>query len=460
MDPDRKVPPLLRHALLSLLLIVAGASVAASAQAARPPNVLFIVVDDLSHWVGYLGRNRQTLTPNLDRLANRGVSFTHAYAPGTECNPSRTALLSGLRPATSGVYGNRNDKAGRVPPALTLTSVLQSVGYTTLGAGKIDDQGTGHAAAWDDHLSHTGQDPVPPVYQGIDFVRFAPLDCKDEDLRDGKIVEYGVRQLEARHDRPFFLGIGLHKPHSPWCVPRRYFEQHPLESIELPPHLEGDLDDVPPTGVRLALKNADHARMLASGQWKPAVQAYLAAISYADAMIGRLIDALDRSEYRDNTVICLLGDHGYHLGEKQHWRKSTLWEEASCAPLIWVAPGVTPAGRPCDRVVDFMSIYPTLMELCGVPIPAHVQGVSIRPLLADPTAPWALPALTTCGFRNHAVRTEEWRYIRYANGDEELYDERADPYEWHNLAGDPALREVKAALAQSLPRDEHRPKRH
>jgi arylsulfatase A-like enzyme len=205
----------------------------------------------------------------------------------------------------------------------------------------------------------------------------------------------------------------------------------------------------------MAQPDGDHKLILASGQWKNAVQGYLAAISYCDAMIGRLLDALDRSEYKDNTIIVFWGDHGWHLGEKHHWRKYSLWEEATRAPLVWVVPGVTAPGTVCDRTVDFMSIYPTLTDLCGIATPAHVEGVSIRSLLANPRSPWERPALTTFKFKNHAVRTEQLRYIRYANGDEELYDEASDPFEWKNLANDPAYATRKTQLAKHLPDHNH-----
>jgi len=261
--------------------------------------------------------------------------------------------------------------------------------------------------------------------------------------------------LRKTHDRPLFLAIGLHKPHLPWNVPRKYYDMHPLDAIEIPPHRDDDLKDLPPAAVAMARPNGDHRAILESGRWKEAIQGYLAAISYSDAMVGRLLDALDKSAYRDNTIIVLWGDHGWHLGEKQHWRKFALWEEATRAPLIWVAPGVTTPDTVCDRTVSFMSIYPTLTELCGIPTPAHVEGESLLPLLKDPQAPWEKPALTTYRFRNHTVRDAGWRYIRYANGDEELYDEAADPYEWTNLAADPRAAARKAEMAKALPKEDH-----
>jgi arylsulfatase A-like enzyme len=225
----------------------------------------------------------------------------------------------------------------------------------------------------------------------------------------------------------------------------------PLANIQLPPYLENDLDDVPPAGVKMARPTGDHASMLASGRWKDAIQAYLASIAYTDMNIGRLLDAFEKSAYRDNTVVVLWCDHGWHLGEKHHWRKFALWEESTRSPVIWIAPGLTKPGGVCDRTVDHMSIYPTLTDLCGIPTPKHVEGPSIRTLLADPKAAWSQPAITTYQFKNHTVRNEGWRYIRYANGDEELYNEALDPNEWKNLAQDPRYASVKSELAKHLP---------
>jgi arylsulfatase A-like enzyme len=201
----------------------------------------------------------------------------------------------------------------------------------------------------------------------------------------------------------------------------------------------------------MARPDGDHKRMTESGRWKEAVRGYLAAGAYTDMNVGRLLDALDKSAYRDNTVIVLWGDHGWHLGEKQHWRKFALWEEATRAPLIWVAPGVTKPDGVCERPVDFMSIYPTLTDLCGVPTPGHVQGKSVRPLLANPKAEWTQPAVMTYLQNNHAIRSEGWRYIKYADGGEELYDEKADPLEHTNLASKPEHADHKRELAKWLP---------
>jgi arylsulfatase A-like enzyme len=447
-------PPMNPLSRLVTVLIILVSTVCAGDKSAQP-NVLFIAVDDLNHWVGYLGRNKQTITPNIDRLAARGTRFTRSYCAAPVCNPSRAALMSGLRPFTTGVYDNGDDWRTVIAPELTLTTTFRKAGYVLKGAGKIYHESFARRSEWDDYLERAGGDPKPSGNTGVGGIKFAPLDCRDEDLREWKIVQYGIDELSKPQEKPFFLAIGLHKPHMPWNVPRKYFDLHPLDQIELPPHRVDDLADLPPAAVRMAKPEGDHRAILESGRWKEAVQAYLAAISYADAMIGRLADALEKSPYASNTIVVLWGDHGWHLGEKQHWRKFALWEEATRAPLIWIVPGVTKPNTVCDRTVDFMSIYPTLTDLAGIATPAHVQGKSIRSLLADPKAEWNDPAITTYGFSNHTIRTESWRYIRYDNGDEELYEEEKDPYEWSNLAAREEFTAKKAELARYLPGINH-----
>jgi arylsulfatase A-like enzyme len=430
------------------------------ARQAGRPNVLLIAVDDLNHWIGPLGRNEQVQTPNIDRLAARGVTFANAYAAAPACNPSRVALMSGLRPSTTGVYHNPDDWRPHVAREKTLISHFRANGYVALGAGKIYHSQLDRKEEWDDYgRERRGTCRQLNATDGVGAIKFSPVDCGDEHISDYSVAEYGIAQLQRTHDKPFLLTIGFRKPHMPWNVPKKYFDRYPLDRVELPPYRDADLDDVPPAGVKMARAPgssaaempSDHELMLRSGRWKEAVQAYLAAISYVDGQIGRVLDALENSAFRDNTIIVLFGDHGWSLGEKRHWRKFALWEEPTRAPLIWVAPGVAKAGAKSTRTIDFMSIYPTLAELCGLRIPSHVEGVSVRRLLTDPAAPWDRPALTTHGYRNHAVRSARWRYIQYENGDEELYDELADPFEWTNLAADARYRAVKRELATSLP---------
>ncbi len=440
--------------ILVLLAVLAGAPLGMAQTTPTPsqrPNVLFIAIDDLRDWVGYLKANSQTITPNIDRLAARGLSFSRSYCAAPVCNPSRAALMSGVRPSTSGVYDNDDDWRKVIGPEKTLVTAFRNAGYFTVGAGKIYHESYARRSEWDDYMPKAKRDPKPEGNDGVGGIKFAPLDCRDEDLREWHIVEYGREQLARVHEKPFFLAVGLHKPHMPWNVPRKYFDMHPLAEIQLPPTISGDLDDVPPGGIKFAQPNGDHRKMVESGRWKEAIQAYLAAVSFADATIGRLLDGLDASAYKDNTIVVLWGDHGWHFGEKEHWRKFALWEVTTRTPLIWVAPGLTKPGSVCERPVDLMSVYPTLTDLAGIPTPDHVEGKSIKSLLADPAGECSEPAVTTFRHGNHSVRVDGWRYIRYAGGGEELYDETQDPNEWANLANRAEHSEMKEKLAKLVP---------
>ncbi|MDZ4852339.1 MAG: sulfatase [Pirellulaceae bacterium] len=446
---------------------VLSLAIASFAWTAEQPNVLFIAIDDLNDWVGVLGGNPQAKTPNIDKLSKRGVNFFNAHCASPVCNPSRTALMSGLRSSTSGVYSNgtdwRNQKSGKVA---TMNMHFKANGYYVAGAGKIyhESYGRYEEADWDDYYLRRGPtaegekgkrkgNPGPAKGEsgGVGGIAFAPIDGNDDDLEDYHIVDYCIEQLQRKHDKPMFLACGIHKPHMPWYVPRKYYDMFPLESIQVPKVLESDLSDVPPEGVKMAHPDGDHAQMLKSGRWKEAVQGYLAAGAFCDAMVGRLMDAFDKSAYRDNTILVFWGDHGWHLGEKQHWRKFTLWEEATRAPLFFTVPGITKPGAICNRPVDFMCLYPTLCDLCNLPVPSHVESKSIRPLLVDANAPWSSPGITTHGYMNHSVRTEKWRYIRYANGGEELYDEVNDPTEFTNLASKSEFASIKEMLRKEMP---------
>lgn len=458
-----------RSFLNSFFFALCGLATPWVSSAADRPNVLFIAIDDLNDWVGCLGGNPQAKTPNIDQLAGRGVNFYNAHCASPVCNPSRTALMSGMRSSTTGVYSNsidwRDQKSGQV---VTLNMHFKNNGYYVAGAGKIyhESYGRYEEADWDAYYKHRGitadsskvkekkggnPGPAKGESGGVGGIAFAPINANDEDLEDYHIVDYCIDQLNQKHEKPFFLACGIHKPHMPWYVPQKYYDMFPLESIVLPKVLEGDLDDVPSAGYKMAHPETDHAAILKSGRWKEAVQGYLAAGAFCDAMVGRLMAAFDKSAYRENTILVFWGDHGWHLGEKQHWRKFTLWEEATRAPLFFTVPGTTKTGVVCRRSVDFMSIYPTLCDLCSLPIPEYVEGSSVKALLTDPNGTWNQPAITTHGFKNHSVRTEAWRYIRYADGSEELYDELKDPMEWTNLAGKSEYASVKEQLGQQLP---------
>jgi arylsulfatase A-like enzyme len=279
-------------------------------------------------------------------------------------------------------------------------------------------------------------------------------------MGDTQVVDWVIGQLQAQHDGPLFLACGIFRPHLPWYAPQKYFDRFPVDDIQLPEHRDDDLDDIPSAGKKMANPSRDHAAVVKHNQWHAAVQGYLASISYTDGLVGKLIDALDASSFAKNTVVVLWTDHGWHLGEKQHWRKFALWEEATRTPLIFVAPkgtpGLTqgtPAGTRVEKPVSLLDIYPTLVDLCGLPAREGLSGQSLVPLLADVNADWERPAITTHGRLNHAIRTDRWRYIRYADGSEELYDHSADPMEYTNLAGVAEYDSAKQQLSKWLPEE-------
>ena len=461
--------------LLALLLSLpsqAQEAARAPAGSAEPYDILFIAVDDLNDWVGYLGGHPQTLTPNIDRLAARGMAFMNAQSPSAICNASRTALLSGLRPSSSGVYGNSPDWRGQsvFEGKATLPRHFRDSGYATLGAGKIFHAhtfndggfaGYNDTTAWDafyPSIDRQLPDEIGPVTRPVngnpvlDYFDWAPVVAEDSALGDGQVVDWVARQLASESSGPRFVAAGIYRPHQPWYVPPKWFDLHPLESIQLPPVRRNDLNDVPPIAVAGSYSSTEmHNWFVDSGNWEAGVQAYLASVSYADAMVGRLIDALDASGRAERTIIVLWGDHGFHLGEKGRWAKMSLWNESLHVPFIIVAPGVTTAGARTDAPVSLMDIYPTLAELAGTDLPEHVEGRSLVPLLEDPALRWDYPVLSTYGFGNHSVVSERYHYIRYVDGSEELYDRHADPNEWTNLAGKPAFVRTIRELAAELP---------
>ncbi|HYO83828.1 MAG TPA: sulfatase [Bryobacteraceae bacterium] len=434
----------------------AGAAVSASA-VDQKSNVLFIAIDDLNDWIGALGGHPHVKTPNIDRLSRRGVLFTRAYCAAPVCNPSRTTVMTGLRPSTTGVYENRHPwrQAPLLKNAVTLTQHFMNNGYWVAGGGKIFHNSYNDPASWHEWVKESNSrhpDKVPA--NGIpDKAHFdwGPVDCSDEDMGDWRLAGWAAEQLKRKHDEPFFLAPGFIRPHLPWYVPRKYFDLYDPAKIALPEVKPDDLDDVPPAGRKLATRSGDHKLVLEHKQWRNAVHSYLACISFVDACVGRVIDALDASAYARNTIVVLWSDHGWHLGEKLHWRKFALWEEATRNPLAFVVPELTKAGGRCDRTIDYTSIYPTLLELCSLPAREGLDGVSITRLLKDPNDAWDRPAVTTYERGNHSVRSERWRYIRYRDGSEELYDHSKDELEWTNLANKPELSDVKEQLARWLP---------
>jgi len=449
------------------ILLVALSLLCVSATAAERPNVLFISFDDLNDWIEPLGGHPQAKTPNLSRLARQATLFTHAYTAAPACNPSRAALMTGIAPYKSGVYYNNQAWRPAMPDAVTLPQYFMKNGYWAGAAGKIYHGVYPDPPSWNEYWpsqqKNKPDDPKPaklpangiPNTGNFDWGGM-PIDV--EEMGDAQVANWVAAKLKEKHDKPFFLAFGIYRPHLPWHVPQRYLDRFPLDSIQVPPVFNDDLKDVPAAGVKMANPTKDHANVIEHGQWKQAVQAYLASTNFADDMLGRVLDALEESGQADNTIIVMWTDHGWHLGEKHHWRKFALWEEATKTPLMFVAPKGTPglaegtrAGARSDRTVNLLDIYPTLLELAGLPANAINDGRSLIPLLRNPDAPWQ-PTVTTYGRNNHAIRSDDMRYIRYADGSEELYDHRVDAMEWTNLAADSNYADVKRNLRQWFPK--------
>lgn len=437
-------------------------------------NVLFIAIDDLNDWVGCLSGQPRALTPNIDALAARGLLFERAYCPTPLCCPSRTAVLTGLAPTRTGVYGN--DEWFRDSPTYrswtTLPQHFRAHGYTALSGGKVFHGWSGKLAdpqSWNRIYHGNAGTPFPsesnrflhglqgkfPSKSINDFLDWYPLKLDDNATFDWMTADRAASFLDQSNNGPFFLACGFFRPHLPWYAPEKYFDLYPLSSIELPVVQGNDLEDIPQAGKAIA--GGDFKILHDAGLWPEAVRAYLACITFADACVGRVLDALQRSPYARNTVVVLWADNGFHLGEKLHLEKLTLWEEAGRTPLIISAPGLSRHGRRCSHPVSLLDIFPTLVELCGLRAPSLMDGRSLMPLLRNPDQPWPWPAVTTYFYKSHSVRSHRYRYIRYSGGSEELYDHESDPREWTNLALDPSLSSVKQELAEWLPKTETPP---
>jgi arylsulfatase A-like enzyme len=333
-------------------------------------------------------------------------------------------------------------------------------GYQVSGAGKIYHGRFADPQSWQAYFPSKRKtrpaDPLPAgrPLNGIPRAAhfdWGPVDVKDQDMGDWKVARWAAGELAKKRDKPFFLACGIFRPHLPWYVPKKYFDRFPPGKVTLPTVKKDDLDDVPPMGRKIARPRGDHLRVIQTNNWHKAVAGYLASMAFADACVGQVLDALDNGPHAKDTIVVLWGDHGWHLGEKLHWRKFTLWEEATRCPLMIAAPGVT-AGGVCKRPASLIDIYPTLADLAGLPAARDQEGLSLLPQLKDPAAKRERPALTTYGRGNHSVRTERWRYIRYRDGSEELYDHGSDEMEWTNLAAKPAHAGVKKDLARWMPK--------
>ncbi len=450
------------HFALAVMLFVSFFLLASAAVAAQRPNILFIAIDDQNDWIGCFGGHPQVKTPNIDALATRGTKFTNAHCQSPLCNPCRTSLMTGLRPSTTGIYGLapwfRDVAAFR--DVVSLPQYLAKYGYHTYSTGKIYHGGYGRKKT-----DHEFQVLGPPASVGarpekklVDTPAKHPLvdwgvfPHKDQDKGYWKVASWGVEQLDAKPQEPFFLSVGFFLPHVPCYATQKWFDLYPEETLKLPPVKMDDRDDTPRFSWYLhwTLPEPRLKFLQEAHQWKNLVRSYMACTSFVDSQVGRVVDALDRNGYTDNTVIVLWSDHGWHLGEKLITGKNTLWDRSARVPLIFAGPGIA-VNADCRRPVELLDIYPTLVKLCGLPEKNGLEGHSLTPQLKDANAPRPWPAITTHNAGNHGVRSERWRYICYADGSQELYDMRADPNEWNNLAGDPKYADVIAEHRKWLP---------
>jgi arylsulfatase A-like enzyme len=446
-------------------------SVAAAIAGPARPNVLFIAIDDQNSWIGHLGGHPAAKTPHLDRLAARGTSFTNAHCNAPLCNPSRTAVMTGLRPSTTGIHGL--EPWFRALPEyrahVTLPQHFAAHGYRTFASGKVY-----HSAVWraggDTGLAPEfqiigpagGFGPMPAAKlvgetpdgnnRLVDWGVW-PLEGDDSSKGDYKVASWTVEQIKrAPKDQPWFIAAGFLAPHVPCFATQKWFELYPDDDSLLPEVSEGDRDDTPRFSwyMHWSLPEPRLRWLKERGQWRQLVRAYLASTSFVDAQIGRVLTALEEAGVADNTIVVVWGDNGWHLGEKGVTGKNTLWDPATRVPLIFAGPGVT-SGQRVGQPAELLDIFPTLVELAGLDPRDGLEGLSLAAQLRDARARRDRPAVTTHNQGNHAVRSERWRYIRYADGSEELYDIAQDPREWTNLAGRDDVREVLAEHRRWLP---------
>lgn len=460
-----------RFVLCSLALLLGLA--ASAADAPKKPNVLFIAVDDMNNDLGCYGAKIQS--PNIDKLAKAGVKFDRAYCQFPLCSPSRSSLMTGLRPDTTRVFDLAYHFRTGLPETLTLSQLFMKNEYYVARVGKIyhygnpGDIGTNSLddkASWQERVNPAGRDRTALEKDIINYSKtglgasmsfLADKTGAPEEHTDGKVATETIRLLEEHKDKPFFIACGFYKPHCPYIAPQKFFEPYPLDTMKLP-----DITDA---------KSKYPAPALAStGPWpyqgvtvdqaRECKQAYYAAISFVDSQIGRVLDSLDRLGLRENTIVVFWSDHGYHLGEHGLWHKQSCFEESARVPMIISTPGMKTAGTVCARTVELLDLYPTLADLAGLSAPKNLEGVSLKPLLDNPATEWKRPAYTQVqrgGGPGHSVRTEKWRYTEWAFGEKgaELYNHETDPQELTNLATDPAhapiVSEMKALLKQIHP---------
>ncbi len=493
---------------LSLIITIAFTCFLISGAASQEKqNILFIAMDDQNDWIGSFSGHPQVKTPSIDRLAEIGIRFTNAHCAVPICGPSRAALFTGKQPWHTGVYVNDKkslEVVGR--EFLTLPQLLREEGYNTYGAGKVfhgninsypadlfTEYGPGYnqfqplsskEAQYTDeefsspvdksiltHIVDRGPGKLQASFplnkmprerrlgsRKIESFDWGPLPVKDEDMDDYKTADWVIGKLKETHDKPFFLAAGFYRPHIPLYIPQKYYDMYPPDKVHLPDVPKDDLEDLPFVGKDFALiaySAGSHKNVTDHDQWREAVACYLACITFVDEQIGRIMSALEESPYRDNTTVVLWGDNGWHLGEKEHWGKFTGWEESTRIPLIIVPPKNRDRefseDAECTQPVSLIDLYPTMMALNNIPLRNTLDGKSLLPLLIDPRKKYSDHVISTFGRGNHSIRTEKWRYTRYYDGSEELYDLDQDPGEYINLADQKAYENVKNELQEKMP---------
>jgi arylsulfatase A-like enzyme len=427
----------------------------------RKPNIIMIMVDDLNDWIGAMNGHPQARTPHIDNLAKRGTLFSNAHAQAPICGPSRTSLMTGLLPSTTGVYGHINDedirKASSALSHITfLPEFLSNAGYHTMGIGKLFHQGAPENVFHEFGGRHPGFGPKAEKAFHWDqkgtSTDWGAFPDSDDEMPDTKSAHWAAERLKRSYDKPFFLSLGFLRPHVPWYVPQHWFDMYPTDKLWLPPFMETDWNDIPKKAREITnLPNMPDMNWVKNNkQWKNIVQAYLASVSFVDHCCGIVLSALRNSTHHDNTVVIFCSDHGYHLGEKGLFQKFTLWQRSTWVPLILSGKGI-PSSKRIDAPVGLIDIYPTVASLTNSKAPQWSQGRSLLPILKSRAISREHPVLSTYGPGNHAVRDSQHTLIRYSDGSTELYDRAVDPNEWTNLASDPQYQTIVKKLERYLP---------
>jgi len=455
---------------LALVGILFASTALVQAELAKKPNVLFIAVDDLNISLGCYG-HPLVKSPAIDRLAARGVRFDHAYCQFPLCSPSRVSMLTGLRPQTTQIFELKTDFRTILPDAVTLPQAFQRAGYFVARVGKlfhygvpggIGTSGLDDPRSWNETVNPRGRDKddegkvtnYTPRRGLGSAMSFLVADGDDAEQTDGKSASEAIKLLEAHRDKPFFLGVGFYRPHTPYIAPKKYFDLYPLDSIALPFNPADDRDDIPDPALNIRPANYG----LSDEQCRQCIQAYYASISFMDAQVGRLLDTLERLNLSDNTIVVLWGDHGYLLGQHGQWMKQSLFEESAQVPLLIAAPHMQGNGQACRRIVETIDIYPTLCDLAGLPVPDGLEGTSLKPVMDAPERAWKSAAFSQYPrgeAMGYSMRTPRYRYTEWLEpGKEplgvELYDHVVDPGETANLAAHPDKRVLAAGLSKRL----------